>query len=246
MNLRSLIFVLAAIAAPVPAAQAQTAAPAAPVDPARLAMAERVVTVVFPKGFYRQAMGASFDQMMAAMTDAMGDIPIDDLVRLSGASAATVKALGPAKLKEVMAIYDPRWQERMRLGIDAMRGSMVDVMESMEPSMRSALARAYAREFSTADLAAVEAFFATPAGRHYAEKSLLMFMDPEMAKSMGEMMPKLMEQMPELVAKAEAATKHIPPARTNKDLTPAERAKLAALLGVDASTLEKGADDPAS
>jgi hypothetical protein len=46
-------------------------------------------------------------------------------------------------------------------------------------------------------------------------------------------MPKIMEAMPTLIAKSVKAMDALPKAKTYKDLTREERARLAALLGVD-------------
>ncbi|WP_404336067.1 DUF2059 domain-containing protein [Sphingomonas sp. MMS12-HWE2-04] len=222
---------------------AQTAAPApAAADPARLAAAQAVVGKLMPAGIYKRLMGATFDQLMDTMTDSMGAMPADELVRLTGISKADAEALGDATIGEVMDIYDPHWSQRLKLGTRAMGDAMSGVMSEMEPVLRDALARAYAREFSAAELAEMSRFFATPAGNHYADQSLALAMDPEMVKAMTGLMPKMIDHMPDMVAKAEAATKELPKPRTNKDLTPAERKKLAGLLGLDAKTLER---DPA-
>lgn len=219
-------------------ALAQTAPGAAPADPARLAAAQTVVAKLVPAGIYKRLMGTSFDQLIETMTDSMREMPINELVRLTGIDKQDAAALGEGTIGEVMDVYDPRWNDRMKLGTRAMADSMAEMMVEMEPVVRGALARAYAREFSAAELAELGRFFATSAGSHYADQSLALSMDPEMVKAMSDLMPRMMEHMPDLVARAEAATRDLPKPRTNKDLTPAERKKLAGLLGVDARTLE--------
>ncbi len=53
-------------------------------------------------------------------------------------------------------------------------------------------------------------------------------------------MPEMMKKMPEMAAKAEAATKSLPPPRKIADLSQEERGRLAKLLGVKASDLKDG------
>lgn len=231
----------------VPAAgHAQTAAPAAVTtaapDPARLAAAKEAIAKLMPQGLYKRMLGTSLNGMIDSMMGTMGDMPIRDLVRMTGISEDEAKTLGPGTMHEVMDIYDPHWNERMKLMTHAMMNEMGDFMGGFEPRVREAMARAYAREFSLTELQEMNRFFATPAGGHYATRSMELFMDPEMMKSMTEMMPEMMKAMPDILAKAQAAIKDLPPARTNKDLTPEERKKIASLLGIDADKLDK---DPA-
>jgi hypothetical protein len=61
--------------------------------------------------------------------------------------------------------------------------------------------------------------------------------DPAMAAEMQSMMPKMMKSMPQFIAAAQKATTSLPAPRKLKDLTPAERTRLAKALGVDESKL---------
>jgi hypothetical protein len=226
------------------AASAQTApAPAATAaDPARLEAARRVVDKLVPVGTYKKMMADNFGPMMDSIMDSAGDMPLAEVIRMSGISAEDAAELGEGTIRDVMDIYDPHWNERMKLTTDAVAGAMGEWMVKVEPGVREALTRAYAREFSLEELNELARFFSTPAGGHYAAQSMAIFMDPEMMKAMTDMMPEMMKDMPALMEKVEAAAKDLPEPRKNSDLTPAERKKLAQLLGVDPATLEK---DPA-
>lgn len=233
----------ALLALPGPAAFAQTApsAQAAPAaDPVRLAAAKEVVGKVLPQGIYKRVLGTTMNSMMDSMMGSMGKLPMREIMRMTGISEEDAKSLGEGTIDEVMEIYDPHWQERMQLTMHAMTDAMSDLMASMEPRIREALTRAYAREFTLAELQDMARFFASPAGARYANKSMELFMDPEMMKTMTEALPEIMKQMPAIFERATNATKDLPKPRTNKDLTPEERTKLAGLLGVDPKTLEKG------
>jgi hypothetical protein len=221
-----------------PAAAPQLATPfAAPMEPARLAAAERVVAVLVPEGVYQRMLGQNFSQMMSAMTDSIGSMPAQRLVQLTGLPEEDVAKLGEATVDEVLAIFDPHWHERMTGATDAVGGVMSRMMTKVEPAIRAALARAYAREFNAAELAEMQRFFASPAGAHYAAKSIEIMWDPEMIKAMADMAPQMMEQMPELTAELAAAQKTLPEPRKFKDLTPEEQKRAAALLGVDPADL---------
>lgn len=239
--MRRLSFAAALLLAGTGAAQAQTAPkPAtalAPVDSARLAVAERVVTRLVPAGVYQTMFDTVFTQMMDQAFGQAGEMPLAQLARLGGISEDEVKALGDVKLREIVEIYDPAWRERQKRMMQVFAKGMGEVMSKLEPSVRTALAKAYAREFTAAELEDLDRYFATPAGAHYAAKSLIISMGPDMTQAMQEMMPELMSAMPVLIKRAEEATADLPPERKKGDLSPAERKKLAELFGVDPETL---------
>lgn len=216
------------------AALAQTApvtAPAAAPDPERLAIARDVAGKLMPDGIYERMLGQNFSQMMESMVGSASDIPLREFAATSGMDADEVAALGTVTLREVMAIYDPHWQERQQRMVRAMTVEVSKLMSTFEPKVREALARAYAREYPLAELQALQRFFETPAGAHYAGTSMEVMMGPDMVGAMSDVMPQMMQQMPALIASAEAATKDLPPPRKPGDLTPEERRKIAALVG---------------
>ncbi|MBN8809973.1 MULTISPECIES: hypothetical protein [unclassified Sphingomonas] len=227
------------------AVQAQTVpqpAPAAPalgpVDPARLAVADRLVAKLLPAGIYKQLFDKSFSAMMDKIVGQVGEMPVAKLAQMGGVTEAQAQALGAVKMREIMEIYDPAWRERQRRTMQVITAGMGDIMTRVEPKARVALARAYAREFSGAELEDLDRYFATPAGAHYASRALLIAMGPDMMEAMNAIMPELTDAMPGLVRKAQAATADLPAVRTKGDLSPAERKKLAELFGVDPETLE--------
>ncbi|NYT42345.1 hypothetical protein HZY97_16350 [Sphingomonas sp. R-74633] len=222
-------------------ARAAPPAQAVPADPARSAVAERVVAKLVPPGIYKKIFDTVFTEMMDQMFGQIGQMPIGQIAKLGGLSETQAKGLGDTKLGEIMEIYDPAWRERQKRMMQAFAGGMGDIMVKMEPAMRAALTRAYMREFSTEELADLDRYFATPAGAHYAAQSLVISMGPEMTKAATDMMPEMMSAMPVLMQRAEEATADLPPQRKMDDLSPAERKKLAELLGVDPEKLEDDA-----
>ncbi len=219
-------------AASNPAATAASASAAEPVDKAQIAAARPMVDKLFPVGIYRSMMGENMSRMMDGMMDGLLKMPIDDLARIGGVSEDRLAQMNPASLEEVTAIVDPYYRERAKRGIDAMMGGMTDLMDSFEPHVREALVRAYARKFSAAELADLNAFFSTPTGGKYAGQSMSIFMDPEIMGEMQALMPEMMRQMPEMAQNAKKAADALPPPRKFSDLSKAERKRLAALLGV--------------
>lgn len=227
-----------AFAAPAPLlAQAQEQA----ADPARIAAAKPVVDKVFPVGTYRRMMGETMSKMMDSMMDGVMKMPLAQLARIGGVPSEKIATLNDASTAEIGAILDPHFRERTKKGMDAMMASMADLMNGFEPQVRDALTRAYARKFDGRQLGELNSFFATPTGDLYARESMMMFMDPEIMREMQAFMPEMMKKMPDIAAKAEAATKDLPAPRKIADLSPAERDRLAKLLGVKAGDLNDNA-----
>lgn len=202
-------FVLAAPAlaqtAPAQSAVPAPTAAAAPLDPARLAVAEKVVAALVPDGIYVKMMRDQFPRMMdAMMAQMMGKTPAELGMPENGAD-------GGKTMREAMAGADPHFEERMQIMTRVMGEEMGAVFEKIEPRVRAGLSRAFARKFTIEQLDAQNAFFATPAGKAFANEYLTTFMDPEVIQEMMTAMPEMMKVMPEIMKKVEAATAHLPP-----------------------------------
>jgi hypothetical protein len=250
MTIRSMLAAAAALAlvsgggayaqtAPQPAAAPVPVAIDVP-DPARMAVARDIAVRLFPLGSYKKMLGESYDKMMDGMMDSAMQMPMNEIARLGGLDEGAVAKMSPAKLSEVMAIYDPSWRERMRISMSMMTVSMGDIMAKFEPRMQEAMARAYARDFTMPQLTELRAFLVTPTGALYADRSLAIFMDREVTKEMQALMPEIMAQMPTMMEKMKEAEAKLPPRRKIEDLSDADRKRLADLMGVKVENL----DDP--
>jgi hypothetical protein len=232
----------AAIGLAVPAtvqAQPATALSAEPIDPARLKSAEALAAQILPDGTYAKVMAASMDGMMKPMLDMVGKMPLSQLAALGGLSDEEAAQLGEGTIKELNAIIDPVFEQRMRLTTDSMVRSMGKLMTTMEPSLREGLSRAFARRYSAEQLADITRFFETPTGRTYAADSMTIFTDPEVMTKMMEMLPKMMEQMPAMMKDMEAQMASLPKVREWGDLSSDEKTKVAKLLGTTVAEIEE-------
>ncbi|KQM26710.1 MULTISPECIES: hypothetical protein [unclassified Sphingomonas] len=176
-----------------PALAQAPVAPAAtvqPVDPARLALAEKTVVVLVPEGVYLRLMQKQFPVMMDAMVANM------DVAMPGG--------------REKARAADPAFDERLRIMSRVMGEEMGPLMARMEPSLRIGMARALARRFDTRQLADLNAFFATLSGKAFGEQFISLFADPEIMGEMMKAMPMMMQEMPRIMKKVEAATAHLP------------------------------------
>jgi len=227
---KTLLFISALMLAPAPVF-AQTAAPTA--ESATLASATRIAGVLLPDGTYRKMMSGTFDKMMSQMMDQMGNLPMRDIMLAAGMKEDEVPNFAPDTMKQVLAITDPAFKQRMDLGMKAMMSGMTDMMSKYEPAVREGLAEAYARRFSPNQLTELEQFFATPTGKEYAAQSMLIYTDPAVMNRMMAMVPELMKEMPRLVGAMTEATKDLPAPRKYTQLNDDERQRIATLLGID-------------
>lgn len=206
------IFIAAALLAAPTSTFAQTSAPLASetVDPAHLALAKEVIDHIWPLGTAERVMGVAAsewtDAMMASMFDLkMGDFPVEE------GEEPLDPEMAEATLREAILEEDPHFEERLRITNQVMMREMGPVMGKVEPQIRDAMAKAYARRFSAGQLSDLDRFFDTPTGSSYASEMMMVHMDPEIMAATSAMMPELLKQMPEIMKKVEAATAHLPP-----------------------------------
>lgn len=227
-----------ALIAPAAAhAQDEAVAPAAaPADPKRLEIAQRVAGELMPVGTYKTMMRAVFDQVTGSVMDRMLDMPLRDFAKMGGLSDDELAKVGPATLRQVALIMDPAFEKRTTVMTKVMLSEISEFVASMEPEYRAGLADGLATSFSLDQLNELERFFATPTGSAYASQSMLLYANPAMMQRMQTMMPKLMQAMPGIMQKVQAATADLPKPRDAKDMTPAERKQIEDLLGPSRGT----------
>ncbi len=186
------LILAASLLGATPALAQTPAAPAAvqPIDPARLALAEKSVAVLVPQGVYMRLMRQQFPAMMDAML----------------ANMETAVPGGRAKARAA----DPAFDERMRIMTRVMGEELGPLMGRMEPSLRTGMARALAKRFDARQLNDLNAFFATPSGQAFGEQFISLFADPDIMGEMMKAMPMMLQEMPGIMKKVEAATAHLP------------------------------------
>lgn len=163
-----------AMALPAPGvALAQTApVAAAPApDPARLAAAKSLIGKIMPA----DRMDAMIEQMMAPMMASLRDA----MAQEPGAQAALAD--------------NPEARAAISTFIEGESARSIALAKASMPAMVDAMARAYARRFSLAQLNDIDAFFGTPSGRAYAEQAGALMSDPDIIAVQRAMMMKGLE-----------------------------------------------------
>lgn len=236
--MKALSFAVALAVSSTMSAMAQDTPPsaAAPIDADRLTAAQLTAGKLFPDGTYARMM-SSMDGLMDSMMGQIMQMPLADLARMGGVPERDIRNLSKASMKEMMSILDPAFEKRMGIVMKVTMGEMGRIMGPLEPGMRDGLAQAYAKRFTTAELADLNRFFATPTGSAFASDYMMLMMDPAVMNKMMEFVPTLTKEMPAMVQKIAVATADLPKPRTYKDLSGAERKRLADLLGVPESRL---------
>jgi hypothetical protein len=210
-----------------------TVVPSKPVDPARLAIATRIAAQMLPEGTFAKLMGGMMDGMMNSVMAGVSDIPIRSIAKMAGEDPEKVKALGDARLRDIMLILDPAYQERFQIMARVMGTEMGQAMTRMEPMFRHAMAEVYATRFDNKQLGELEIFFRTPTGASFAQQSMTMQTDPIFMARMQSIVPQIMEAMPAIMKKVEQATASLPKPRKPEELTASDKQRIAELMGTD-------------
>ena len=221
-----------------------TADPLTEEQEARVPAAQSVVLKLFPEGTYAKMMNETLAPMMDGIMGNIVGTPAIALMELTGLPPSALSDVDEANLAEAVALLDPSAAERNaeigRVTIEMIGG----IVAKIEPSYRAGLARAYAVRFTEAELADLDAYFATDVGSKYAAESFLIFADPQVMSAMNEMVPAMMESMPAMMGDIGALAEKYPAGRTFSQLSSDEQDTLAALLG---TTLEDlAASEPAT
>lgn len=205
--------------------------PLTPEQQARLPQAEAIITRIMPTG----AMAEMSQQMFGGFLGGFGEM------MPSGARAAAAEALGlgPMDLEgltddeanELASLFDPAWQKRETAMQSLVSEMMADMMNTMEPGMRRAMAELYAIRFTSAELAAIDAFFATETGMKYARESLSMASDPRLMAASMEALPAVFATIGAMEQRSKVLMADLPEPRRFANLSPKERARVAKLTG---------------
>jgi hypothetical protein len=206
-----------ALCAPVAvsAQDTKSAQTAAAIDPARLKQAEFTAKLLFPDGTYARMMDGMIDKMVEGIMGPMMDLKPSDFAGMINGKGEVDDAKLDAALKtqtigEMAEKEDPHFRERMKIMMKVIYTEMTPVLTEIEPTLRSGIAKSLARRYTLAQLTDFKTFFSTPSGAAYARDSMVMYTDPEVIEASMTAVPKILEIMPGIMKKVEAATAHLP------------------------------------
>ncbi|MBR2171222.1 DUF2059 domain-containing protein [Sphingopyxis sp.] len=164
----------AALAALPVSANAQTPGTAAQPTAERLASAEQLMAAMMPA----EQRDAMVEEMMTAMI-------------------ANIIPGIRKRIDEKGVLSEPGIKEVFDHFIDRQRDLAIAQLKVEMPKLIEAMARAYARRFTTAQMDEMHAFFRTPTGQAYVKESMGIMSDPDVAAWQRDSITKSMEKLPE-------------------------------------------------
>jgi hypothetical protein len=191
---KAMYFAVACASALPLTAIAQTAAApatgdAAAVDPARLAAARQLIDKISPPAKRDAMIEGMMRPVIANMRQSFEQSP--DFTKLFA--------------------EQPKLRDQMMAFINAETEHSLKIVRETMPSLFEAMAIAYARRFTTEQLAEVGRFFDTPTGRIYADQAPTIMSDPAVLAAQRAMMAKsfegLQDRVKEMAKKIEASAK---------------------------------------
>lgn len=222
--------------------------PLTPQQEARLPAAGALVATMMPEGFYAEMMGEMMDGMFSPMMGMFSGETGAMMVLQSRLVLApeTLEQLSAQQRVELATLLDPAFAQRGEVMSEMMRGVMDETAVVIEPLFREGMTKAYAARFDEAQLADIGDFFGTPTGRLYASESMKLMADPQVMGASMQALPAMMGSMGDIVTRLEARMAELPPENTWADLTSAQQARMAAVLGVAEADLAASVRDPAA
>jgi len=203
---------------------------------ARVPVAQAIVGVMMPDGFYAEMMGDMMDKVMSPMMSMFSSSEFLLGSRLD-LGQEEIDALDEAEKVEIMAMLDPAYDRRGDAIVDVMMDKMGGMFGAMEGPMRDGLSKAYAVRFDRSQLSDIAAFFATPTGGEYARESMALFADPQVMQASMQAFPAMMSGVGDMDAAMTEAMASLPAERDYSDLSAAEHSRMAELLKVDPASL---------
>ena len=158
-------------------------------DPARVAAARVLLDVVMPPAKREAMIDGMMKGMMANLSQSMLNSP------------------------QMKAAYeaDPRAGEIFQRFFTGQQQSTIAMLKENFPGMIDAMAHAYARRFTVAQMGEMRAFFETPTGRLYIDQAATIVNDPDVAKWQRDLMGKAMARIPAEADAMMAEIRALPP-----------------------------------
>lgn len=212
-----------------------------PIEPAQLALGQTTAAKLLPDGAYGKMIDQMIGQFIKPMLKLDEGLSGSQIAMKTGIDFEKADALTEEQRSAVLAILDPGRNERNEGMFKVMTPLLMEVGKALEGPMREGLARAYARKFSPDQLAAINAFFATPTGAAFAAESFAIQADPEVMSATFQAIPVMMTKLMGSAGDFEAQAKALPQERKLTELSDGDLAKLAKILDTSVDGLKEHA-----
>lgn len=213
-----------------------------PIDPARLTLAEHTSAALIPSGSIEKMVDNLYGKMFKTIMGEFGGQSDLMLSIKTGVESEKIAALDEGTKVQIADLFDPHRKEREDQITRVIKPLISEALADMEPPMRTGLAKAYARKFTGAQLADLNAFLATPTGGLYASEWMALQADPEVMVAMVKAVPPLITKFIDRAPEIEKDFKELPKEKQLSDFSDKELGQLAKLMKVDVKTLKEQRD----
>ena len=213
-----------------------------PIEPARLALAQKTMGQLVPGGSLEKMMDNLYGKMFKTLMGEFGGQSDLMLSIKTGVESEKIAALDEATKTKVADMFDPHRKEREEQITRVIKPLISEVLSDMEAPMREGMAKAYARKFSAAQLTDLNGFLATPTGTLYANEWMALQADPEVMLAIIKAVPPLITKFIDRAPQIEKDMKELPKEKQLADFDDKQLAQLARLMRVDVKVLKDQRD----
>ncbi|WP_228383653.1 DUF2059 domain-containing protein [Sphingopyxis fribergensis] len=213
-----------------------------PIEPARLALAQKTMGALIPAGSLERMMDNLYGKMFKTIMGEFGGQSDLMLSIQTGVESDQIATLDEATKGKVADMFDPHRKEREDQITKVIKPLISEVLGDMEPPMREGMSKAYARKFTAAQLTDLNGFLATPTGALYANEWMALQADPEVMVAVVKAIPPLVTKFIDRAPELEKDFKDLPKEKQLSDFDDKELAKLAKLMKVDVKVLKEQRD----
>ncbi len=182
-------------------------------DAKRMVAAEAMMTKLMPTGTYRRTLDVANKELLQPMINRAWDMTGKELAELFNIPVPEGEKV--KEMTETLGTTLVKGDPNIRMRIDAYINTYVDITGEMssiiEPDVRKAMARDYARKYDLAQLTEMNRFFATSAGAAFAKDFMLSNFTLDVFQTTLMVMPKMMKEAPAYAKRWEAMVASLPP-----------------------------------
>lgn len=199
-------------------------------DPARLAVAEKIVAALYPDGTSARIFTNIRTELFQPVINRFWTMKESEFIELFGMDQPqgdTDEAGNPIPRKdetlaEAMSKDDPHAKERIEAFLKTYLDLLGEMSAPIEGDLRGAMARDYARRYDAAQLNDMAKFFATPTGSVFARDYWLNSMTIDTIQTSLMVWPKMMKAVPDFAERLKKADALLPPAPKGSLFGPSE------------------------
>ncbi len=179
-------------------------------DPARLAIAEQVMGKLMADGTYVRIMDSTQDQILQPLLDRVWNMKGSEFADLFGFKDMPASSKDET-FGENFGKNDPYAKQRVEAFMHVYFKLIGQMSGAIEPDVRSAMARDFARKYDAQQLADINRFLATPSGSAFAKNYMMSSFSLDVLQTSLMVWPKMMEAVPDFAKQLKEADASLPP-----------------------------------